>query len=301
MTQSSGAGTTRRHLWFAVITAGLAFASAIVVAACELPSHANAFSTVDEATSCPSGQTLCAVDGGATVCTDVATDPANCSACGASCGPTFECSSGACACPAGQMVCGGVGGICVDITQDSDNCGGCGVGCGVNGLCDNAACVLACPPDSTNCTTECADLKTSVAHCSSCETSCGVSQLCQDGFCITCPVANQCPNPDGGAELCVDLDSYANCGHCGASCAYLQACQAGSCTCNAPDYMCPLLVGTPTTPKGTLVCRGSINNRCGSSCTDCTVSPNKNAVLLGCVDGKCIIDATGDASATAAQ
>ena len=60
--------------------------------------------------TCPAGQSLCN-----DTCVFVASDPANCGACGTSCPGSLACINGSCGCPAGLADCADV---CVDEDDD---------------------------------------------------------------------------------------------------------------------------------------------------------------------------------------
>lgn len=84
--------------------------------------------------SCGLGSLLC--DG---TCTDVASDPRHCGACGHACAEGELCAYEQCFsgdCPSGLRFCGGV---CEDVTTSPKNCGHCGLPC-ASGICLNGAC-----------------------------------------------------------------------------------------------------------------------------------------------------------------
>src|SRR6185295_3305876 len=80
--------------------------------------------------------TLC--DG---TCVDLATDNANCGACGNDCPQGTACRASHCdaTCPPGQIPCGGV---CLDPSADPENCGACGNVCST-GICRAGECAAA--------------------------------------------------------------------------------------------------------------------------------------------------------------
>jgi hypothetical protein len=72
----------------------------------------------------PAGQTACN-----NICVDLATDEANCGACGKTCDVYvgFICSKGRCVCSGDEVDCDG---FCADLDTDPYNCGTCGRSCG---------------------------------------------------------------------------------------------------------------------------------------------------------------------------
>lgn len=72
-------------------------------------------------------------------CVSLASDPANCGACGNACAGGL-CSSGAC-CAAGQSVCNGA---CTSVASDAANCGACGNQCPAGSECAAGQCVNPC-------------------------------------------------------------------------------------------------------------------------------------------------------------
>lgn len=86
----------------------------------------------DAGTRCPGP------DGGAALCVELPTDPANCGRCGNTCPAAQMCVSGMCACPMGQALCGGA---CVTTDSDPAN------RCAANGGC---AALLASSPGLAN-------------------------------------------------------------------------------------------------------------------------------------------------------
>ncbi len=89
------------------------------------------------ACACPAGHQC-----GAT-CSDLATDDANCGACGNACATGFACRGGTCGCAtAGQTACGG---LCVDLLSDRHHCGACPNDCGTSASCVSGTCTPGGP------------------------------------------------------------------------------------------------------------------------------------------------------------
>lgn len=147
------------------------------------------------ACSCPPDQ-LC---GG--VCTDTATDAANCGSCENACtGSHTTCVAGQCACDLGYMDCDG---SCTDTTDDVTNCGGCGVVCPgasdglaicAGGMCDclfddYVVCGGACVPQGyADCNGTCFDLLVDINNCGACGKICDAGAPCNAGACGVVPV-----------------------------------------------------------------------------------------------------------------
>ena len=116
-------------------------------------------------------------------CASGVTCKGKCCPVGATCGTG---KGGGCACPTGQMVCGGQ---CVSLTTNQ-NCGSCGNACQEGKTCQGGVC--ACPQGQTECGGVCRDLATDVLNCGLCGSACGTGQSCVGGQCA-------CPS---GQELC---------------------------------------------------------------------------------------------------
>jgi hypothetical protein len=166
------------------------------------------------------------------VCKDLASDVANCGACGSVCPAGATCNLGVCACmPPNNMGCNGV---CTNTLADTANCGSCNHACAVGATCTNGSCV--CPGVmGTNCNGTCADIASDPGNCGGCGLVCTVmGSTCTNGVCGCTTGAT--PMNCGGA--CTDLSSDPNnCGGCGKVCPSLNAtasCTAGKCgfTCN---------------------------------------------------------------------
>jgi hypothetical protein len=125
--------------------------AAICVAACsrssildEVPTSSPASSSSGSGAAEPScveaGGTICAGR-----CVQLASDDANCGACGHACAPGGGCVDGVCAsprCPAGLAPCGS---RCVDLANDPASCGACGASCPGWDGCNGGQCIPACP------------------------------------------------------------------------------------------------------------------------------------------------------------
>jgi len=84
---------------------------------------------------------------GGDACVSLATDRANCGACGNACPGGVACQNGTCTCPEGTAACGG---SCVDVMQDVNHCGNCATVCSLGASCNQGQC--SCPdPLSSRC------------------------------------------------------------------------------------------------------------------------------------------------------
>lgn len=116
-------------------------------------------------------------------CVDPTVDPKHCGGCGITCAAGQICQSGACQCPAGTTLCGG---ICVSTQNDPDNCGGCGKACGggLASFCQQGECVSECSdPTPDACGGACVDLQRDVRHCGTCGNACPQGESCISGAC----------------------------------------------------------------------------------------------------------------------
>ncbi len=220
-------------------------------------------------TSGASGGSGCARCNGS--CVNLASDPANCGACGTICqadGGTPACSQGGCVatCPTSEIAC--AGGACVDTATDPSNCGGCGKACSAFQSCVSGVCQTDCASGETRCGGSCVDTQTDPANCGGCGTVCladAGTPACSQGNCVAaCPSTEvACP---GGA--CVDTATDpANCGSCGHACGPDQVCTSGQCVAGC----------APT------------QQLCGTACVDTTSDPaNCGACGKVCVGGPCV-------------
>jgi hypothetical protein len=173
----------------------------------------------------PSGCEQC----GGSTCITLASDATNCGTCGNACPAGTTCENGTCACPGGQLACGGA---CVDVMTDPAHCGDCTTACASGSSCVAGTCT--CSGSLISCGGECFDLMSAPTHCGDCATACGTSEVCLNGACSSgCGNLTQC----GGA--CVDLTTSAvHCGACDAPCDAPRSCIAGSCSCPSGQTLC---------------------------------------------------------------
>lgn len=243
-------------------------------------------------TSCPAGTSAC--DG---VCTQLASDPDHCGACGKKCQGGALCSAGQCVCPAGSSLCDG---ICVTLSSDSQNCGSCGKDCGSgvckSGQCDcqgGLSCGGTCVPQGVN-------------NCGKCGVVCAPGKICRatpypfgppscvaPSFGTCAPPESTCSGgPPNYDPICVNVQTdVKNCGMCGEDCTQFWCwgssdcyCIAGECQsgCPAPKAKCTdsstgeqVCVDTQSDPKHCGIC----GTKCGAG--------------LGCYQGQCQACPTG--------
>lgn len=210
--------------------------------ACPLAQVCSAGKCADD---CPSGNTLCAPEGGARgYCVDTQNDNQSCGACGKACAAGQACVKGNCSssCSGSQALCtpdAGGPSYCANLKTDNANCGACGAPCPAGELCSSGMCVGACTTSQTVCdagSQYCADLQSDNANCGSCGNTCGTLEGCSAGQCISnCTPGQTVCTVDGGTPFCADtLTDNTNCGMCGNVCPMSKpVCTGGSCSTGA--------------------------------------------------------------------
>lgn len=248
----------RSKTWFVVGAIGVV--AAVWAAGCGSGSgNGTDGGGVETGPQCGTNATLC---GGS--CATLASDNANCGACGTVCSSGQVCSKGACAtsCGGGTSLCGST---CNDTQTDPNNCGACGTKCAGGQVCSSGKCAATCATSETLCGSSCVDTQTDNANCGSCNDVCQAGEACAGGTCsLTCQQGlSLCQAPtitDGGVtdaanEASTDaalLDSSTdaaldsgfvltypycanfqsdnqNCGGCGIVCGGGTTCKGGSC------------------------------------------------------------------------
>jgi sugar lactone lactonase YvrE len=200
---------------------------------------------------CGAGEAMC--DG---ACTDIASDPTSCGACGHVCDATHgapSCKSGACAidCDPGFDDCNGDAddGCEADLGSDLASCGACGHTCDAThgaASCDDGLCAITCDPGFEDCNGDAsdgceADLQSDVTSCGACGSICGGAHdtpSCVGGACVlACEKGFDDCNGDAldGCETDLSQDP-SSCGECGRVCP-TAACSGGGC---APEPITPL-------------------------------------------------------------
>lgn len=109
-----------------------------------------------------------------TDCVDVATDEANCGACGMACPAGGTCTMGACACDSATAILCGTS--CVEPSTDTQNCGACGINCGSGGTCAMGLC--NCAAGLVDCGSGCFDLSADPQNCGLCGNHCATGAAC---------------------------------------------------------------------------------------------------------------------------
>jgi len=127
---------------------------------------------------CPASETDC--DGR---CVPLATDSANCGACGVAVARLEMCTAATATCQPGIATCHDV---CTDTTRDPANCGGCDIACGEAQRCSTeggGTCVDTCDAPRTACNGSCVDLQEDHYNCGACSRACAVGEVCRSGAC----------------------------------------------------------------------------------------------------------------------
>ena len=236
-----------------------------------------------DSATCGSGRALC--NG---MCVDVSSDPANCGACGMTCGVGSVCAAGVCATSCGpRVLCNGA---CVDLTTDPTNCGQCGNLCAGGTVCTAGRC--GCLGGAPLCNGVCADTMNDPANCGACGRACAAGQGCNAGVCgIVCgPPRVVCTS--GVTQTCADLRTdNGNCGTCGNLCAGGTACTNGACACPAGNGLC----------NGRCIDLSNDPTNCGTCGNVCAAGVRCTAGACGCnapfgtCNGRCV-DLRNDAA-----
>jgi hypothetical protein len=179
---------------------------------------------------------LCGSCSGGYACTDLASDPYNCGACGSACdqaGP-YEygvCVAGECDyfCVDGADRCDQ---ICTFLGWDPYNCGACGNVCPESApYCNQGECA-DCPPGTALCGGQCVDLFSDASNCGGCGQACTTGHVCSGGVCCN-PTISDC-------SQCMPYCPEGWCG--GDGCGGVCGCPSGTyCESNwcQPDNSCP--------------------------------------------------------------
>jgi hypothetical protein len=149
--------------------------------------------TAPPAICCDLGLSVCG-----TSCANLSSDNNNCGFCGNVCGSGSTCTNGSCACPFGEVACGGGG--CKAVGVDPGNCGACGNVCGVGAnagkpYCVSNSCVATCPAPlcgtGSGATAQCINPQDDNKHCGASGTCTGgtdctaTGKVCSAGSCVT--------------------------------------------------------------------------------------------------------------------
>lgn len=235
----------------------------------------------------------------------LATDPANCGACGTACfvnHGTPACGGGMCfvsACDAGFKDCDGnyVGGCETNVQSSVTSCGDCGVACtNAHGTtaCNVGVCVPMCAPGFADCDANpdngCeTDTTSSLGNCGGCGMACALpnaNSACQTSVCglVSCKAGFGDCDLVGSNGCEVPLNTTSNCGSCGADCTNANgtiACAAGVCA--------------PTCTAGFASCDGNPSNGCEAStstltnCGGCGMACSFPNAAASCPGGTCTL------------
>ncbi|MBN2194468.1 MAG: hypothetical protein JW751_16745 [Polyangiaceae bacterium] len=216
--------------------------------------------------ACVDPQTMCLG-----VCTDLATDAANCGVCGNDCGEGKTCADHVCVCDDEHLNCAAV---CIDPNTDDDNCGGCGTECPDDRACAEGICTCAAP--LIECDGRCVYPASDITNCGECGRRCSVGASCIDSDC-RCPEGRELCEVEG-IELCLDTSSDTNnCGGCGDACGANQVCANSECECTGGLALC----------DGECVNTNADGENCGQCNHTCTGGTY-------CVGGNCQSDCVLD-------
>ncbi|MDB4932922.1 MAG: uncharacterized protein JWM10_5406, partial [Myxococcaceae bacterium] len=259
--------------------------------------------------------------------TTLATDAANCGACGNRCvlaNATAVCRAGGCAvgtCAAGFADCDGVAanGCEVALGTDPLHCGSCPLACNAtNGAasCVAGACRITCAAGFGNCDANVANgcevnLNTTVASCGACGRACALAHAtsgCAAGACTIGACDAGFANCDGNVANGCETDLNATvgaCGTCGTTCNVPNAaasCVAGRCAvaaCNAGSADCDANAAngceTPTTSNANCGACGVVCGA-GTRCAGGTCQSSCPAGTTFCATTGVCADFQGDAS-----
>ena len=156
-------------------------------------------------------------------CTNTASDPSNCGACGTTCGAGQVCSAGACGltCGTGLTKCGQA---CADTTSDPQHCGGCGTVCAAGTQCKSSACESVCATGLLLCSAFAGyDAGVPVSDAGDAATdapSDAPIDVAQEAAVDAAPPPLTCVDPQ--------TDDH-NCGGCGNECSTSQICAGATC------------------------------------------------------------------------
>lgn len=238
----------------------------------------------DDTEVCPAPLATCG-----DTCVDLASDPANCGACGSACDDGLFCSAGACkdTCDEALTRCDD---SCYDTAHDPRHCGGCGNECAAGEVCSMGTCGVACLGGTTQCGVICASLDVDPNNCGGCGVACGNGEVCEDGACVLgCGAGEQAC---GG--VCIDVTAdEENCGDCGTTCGAMQVCVTGACADSTPLVVMQSASYAGVTPRDLLLVdeydygthvQLNATSFGTDTVTDYVVGPTGDVVFIGAQD-----------------